>query len=559
MALSNLHTNWINGSYIADRDAEIKKLENPDLANGILTKLNAHADKVGNSIAVGYGYDLKKNLKTLKTDLKDYVTASSDLDKVYNLVNDYFNNGNPNKYADLDKLAAAINQYFDFGTETSASNLLAVTVGKFETKLDSYLGYAMPQSKERAALVSLSYNGGLGDNLKAAILDGNRTEAWFEIRYNTNSGKSKSQGIANRRYAESNLFGLYDAGTLSKDQEIDQSKEIIQMYTEHNAEILAYEGKYAPVSSIQNEIQRAKTFLITNFGQGKTIDEVIVGQGLKTASYEQITPADDIIMTIGNKNNLIFGEGGDDSIISGDGNDVIYGGKGDDFISGGKGNDYLDGGSGNDDYYFQSGDGSDKIIDTEGANRIIWIDANKMPHVMKTFYKSADAEWKSPDGTASVNKHSPYKIVLPDGSTIELGEDISSFGIHLLDTPATPITNNTIIGNELANTLYDTAGNDRIESGRGNDGIWAGNGGNNWILGGEGNDTIVSYDTSGADIIEGGSGVDVLYGGGGDDQIFGENKGEMDNLIAQGETAQSIMYHESCILHRASWKLRRAA
>ena len=37
-----------------------KKLENPDLANGILTKLNAHADKVGNSIAVGYGYDLKK-------------------------------------------------------------------------------------------------------------------------------------------------------------------------------------------------------------------------------------------------------------------------------------------------------------------------------------------------------------------------------------------------------------------------------------------------------------------------------------------------------------------
>ena len=60
MALSNLHTNWINGSYIADRDAEIKKLENPDLANGILTKLNAHADKVGNSIAVGYGYDLKK-------------------------------------------------------------------------------------------------------------------------------------------------------------------------------------------------------------------------------------------------------------------------------------------------------------------------------------------------------------------------------------------------------------------------------------------------------------------------------------------------------------------
>ena len=89
-----------------------------------------------------------KKSQDLKDRFKDYVTASSDLDKVYNLVNDYFNNGNPNKYADLDKLAAAINQYFDFGTETSASNLLAVTVGKFETKLDSYLGYAMPQSRK---------------------------------------------------------------------------------------------------------------------------------------------------------------------------------------------------------------------------------------------------------------------------------------------------------------------------------------------------------------------------------------------------------------------------
>ena len=52
-----------------------------------------------------------------------------------------------------------------------------------------------------------------------------------------------------------------------------------------------------------------------------------------------------------------------------------------------------------------SGDGSDKVVDNEGANRIIWIDANKTPHIMKTFYKSGDAEWKSPDGTAEVNKN----------------------------------------------------------------------------------------------------------------------------------------------------------
>ena len=33
-------------------------------------------------------------------------------------------------------------------------------------------------------------------------------------------------------------------------------------------------------------------------------------------------------------------------------------------------------------------------------------------------------KWTSPDGTAEVNKHSPYKIGLPDGGIIELGEDI---------------------------------------------------------------------------------------------------------------------------------------
>ncbi|MBI3376934.1 MAG: hypothetical protein HY035_00830 [Nitrospirae bacterium] len=49
-----------------------------------------------------------------------------------------------------------------------------------------------------------------------------------------------------------------------------------------------------------------------------------------------------------------------------------------------------------------------------------------------------------------------------------------------------------------------------------------------------------SHTKQAADIIEGGSGVDVLAGGTGDDQIFGENKGEMEDIIAAGETAQSI-------------------
>ena len=506
---------------------------------------------------VGIGYALLtydnatkkwKIRENLKTQMSAIGKTVSEADKgILQKIADALNKGTKEDINTAKSLTDSSSFSFEPMTSDESKNLLVKVINDeylsaLKSKLGATLYDFLANSKEMVALLSIVYQGWTGaikQPLIDALTDGTRTEIWYQIRYEMNT--SNAGWMANRRYNEANEFGLYD-GTIA-DINTDEAKEILQMYTEHNAEILAYEGKYAPSSSIQNEIQPAKTFLITNFGQGKTIDEVIVGQGLKTAAYEQISPADDIIMTIGNKNNLIFGEGGDDSIISGDGNDVIYGGKGDDFISGGKGNDILEGGAGNDDYYFSSGDGSDKINDNEGTNRIIWIDANKMPHVMKTFYKSGDAEWTSPDGTAEVNKHSPYKIVLPDGGIIELGEDISSFGINLLDTPANPVTTNTILGDLTENKndlLRDTSGNDRIEGISGNDGIWAGRGGDNWILGGEGNDTVVAYHTSGSDIIEGGSGVDVLTGGGGDDRIFGENFGEMEDIITAGETAQSI-------------------
>jgi hypothetical protein len=83
---------------------------------------------VGNSVAVGYGYDLQQNIETLQTDLINYVTPNSNLAMVYQLVDRYFNQGNPDGYRSLDAFATAINQHFDFGTEPNASRLLAQTV-----------------------------------------------------------------------------------------------------------------------------------------------------------------------------------------------------------------------------------------------------------------------------------------------------------------------------------------------------------------------------------------------------------------------------------------------
>ncbi len=548
MALSNLHTNWIKGSYTADRDEEIKNQENAKLLGGNLAWLNAHADTVGNSIAVGYGYDLKKNLSTLKTDLAGYVTASTDLNKVYDLVNEYFNQGNPKGFKTLDELATAINAYFDFGTETKASDLLAATVSKFETLLDTYLGYSMPQSKERAALVDLAYNAGKSmfkvtvngieqdSKLTKAIKNDNRAEAWFEMRYNSNGGNSRSQGIANRRYSESDMFDLFDDGPLT----VEGTKEVFRMFTKHQSEINAYESAYPSPSSsaiaLYTQVQQAKEYLVNQFGQGKSIDEVIVGAGLQSYEYQETWSIDKIEGT--DKNELIFGEKGSDILDGGAGDDVIYGGEGNDRITGGQGDDYLEGGAGNDTYYINTGDGTDTIEDKEGNNRVI-VNGKEIGLLIK----QDDGSYKNPDGKIRAAIEGT-DLVLYDAVTgaklAILNENFQDgdFGIHLLDAPSDPVTTNTIIGDEQPiGTIYDTSANDRIIGTSGDDDIIGGwHGGSDWILGGDGSDAISTL----SGIVEGNAGADIIMGGPDDSKLFGENYGEMEQLIADGEIAPGI-------------------
>jgi len=73
-------------------------------------------------------------------------------------------------------------------------------------------------SRERAVFFSLAYNSRdansdgipdlLGSGLGNAVKNGNRAEAWFQIRYSSNG--DDLPGIAKRRYYESDLFGLYN-------------------------------------------------------------------------------------------------------------------------------------------------------------------------------------------------------------------------------------------------------------------------------------------------------------------------------------------------------------
>lgn len=116
----------------------------------------------------------------------------------------------------------------------------------------------IPDSNERLALLSLAYNSkvergiptALGPNLRRAVTNGDRAEAWYEIRYGTNPpGPPDRPGIANRRYRESDLFGLYnDAGALTE----ADAKTAYRMFTRHSPAILGYEAQFSPANANAN-------------------------------------------------------------------------------------------------------------------------------------------------------------------------------------------------------------------------------------------------------------------------------------------------------------------
>lgn len=177
----------------------------------------------------------------------------------------------------------------------------ASSVGKTLTEANIVIDN-LRGTNELIALVSLKYSGVNFPATAKAILSDNRSEAWFEIRYNSNRN-----GIhANRRYAESDLFDLFDDGPLT----VEGTKEVFRMFTKHQSEINAYESAYPPPSSssiaLYTQVQLAKDYLVNQFGQGKTIDNIIVGAGLQSYEYLEKWTIDKILGTDGN--DLIFGE-----------------------------------------------------------------------------------------------------------------------------------------------------------------------------------------------------------------------------------------------------------
>lgn len=221
-------------------------------------------------------------------------------------------------------------------------------------------------------------------------------------------------------------------------------------------------------------------------------------------------------------NDYLYGEDGNDQLKGGGGKDYLYGGDGNDQLNGDSEDDYVDGGDGDD--IFKDGFGSNDLFfggngnDTfYGSNGLDYYDGGNGIDNIK-FYLSGGAAF-----TAGIHVDLLQNIIFNDG----YGKQETILNMENIETHN---LNDTIIGNDLANTIFSYAGNDTIYGHGGNDRIYAGDG-NNTVYGGDGDDTItveygthvdIFYGDEGNDIISAGFGDDFIYGGTGNDILSGE-------------------------------------
>lgn len=499
--------------------------------------------------------------------------------------------------------ATAQNNVFSFTlsnaqNDQQAKDLLQISVDRAKTDLINRLTFfsgsrtwadsfaaSLEDSSELIALLSMTLNSPntIGPSLTNALFNEDRAEAWYEIRYNTNPTTASAidrVGIANRRYRESDEFGLYNEVSAEEDY-----KSIYRTFTRHREAILDYENQFDPANptahseTIETLLFEAHQYLKTAYidlhGLAIQINvtDIYVGEDLSTSYYS----GDDRDEIHGSDNNdLIFGESGSDDLFGKGGNDVIYGGDGWDYIDGGAGDDYLIGGAGNDTYVFNDGDGNDVIIDS-GENTIM-VNGNIITHVI-----GAVGDYVLPGTNITISHNSPLTITDSSGSGVSVVIDdwqVGDFGIELLDRPDTPNSQVVSLGansdwveidgaqvyvygsgtetrSSAVDTVYTGDGDDeifinsvsanpgiKVYGGNGNDGMsvttlepsipdsvgvyFEGNAGNDdligsnnddWLDGGDDHDYLSSR--AGDDILIGGNGNDLLLGGAGEDDLFG--------------------------------------
>jgi Ca2+-binding RTX toxin-like protein len=226
---------------------------------------------------------------------------------------------------------------------------------------------------------------------------------------------------------------------------------------------------------------------------------------------------------------ILHGEGGNDSLHGGDGadwvygeagNDFLFGDAGDDTLAGGAGNDYLGGGLGNDVFLFSRGGGSDYVSDydeTSGNTDTLRFDATVSASDIAVI-RDGSSLYLAIDGTSD-------RITLAnwfDGDAYKLERVEFADGTVWNTADLEAMAGLALIGSEEDDYLQGASGNDILQGMEGDDELY-GSGGDDVLNGGAGNDYL-----------NGGAGSDVyLFGRGArHDEIddYNHEEGDLDTI-----------------------------
>lgn len=316
-------------------------------------------------------------------------------------------------------------------------------------------------------------------------------------------------------YSQHNQNGELDSDNFSE-QYIDDRALLLQAIIQRNINDQKYPDK------INGEAVRFKD---------EQIDEVFAGANSGGQGHTNTVDPNDVT-------NIIFGDNNDNQTMLGhDQNDRLYGMAGDDTLKGGAGDDYLEGGEGNDTYIYNTGDGNDIIVDSDGLGRIVWNGQSLTPVTLNHLNTYADDsngihyvfEPDTEDGVTGIL--TLFDPTNPSESSIRI-ENYTLGMLGLTDTtideePEDPLspetTGNDVIHNwnteptDQDEVLYGYDGVDLIAGWGGNDTLYGGTE-TDYLKGWDGDDTI--YGGEGDDYITTGKGKDIAYGGEGNDFIL---------------------------------------
>jgi Ca2+-binding RTX toxin-like protein len=219
------------------------------------------------------------------------------------------------------------------------------------------------------------------------------------------------------------------------------------------------------------------------------------------------------------KDTIINGLAGNDTLVGHDGNDTLNGGDGADKLSGYWGNDILNGGTGNDTlsggpgqstFVFKAGDGADIITDFKTGDIVDLTGYTGVSSFSGLHFKAQGSDTLLSFGT--------------EGSILFKGigaSVLTAAGFHITGSVSSPDPVTEPVPDPVPTTgaVNGTTGSDTLNADHDEGTILNGLAGNDTLIGHDGNDLL--YGGAGADKLYGYWGNDILVGGAGKDQLSG--------------------------------------